>query len=36
MHLSGWANGDFSYDGAIDGGDYALIDYGFIAQGNQL
>ena len=32
MHLTGWSNGDFNYDGVVNGRDYALIDNTF----NQL
>ena len=32
-HLTGWANGDFNYDGVIDGTDYALTDNAFNQQG---
>ena len=31
-HLTGWSNGDFNYDGVVNGLDYALIDNTF----NQL
>ena len=31
--LSGWSNGDFNYDGTIDGSDYSLIDNTFNLQG---
>jgi hypothetical protein len=27
--LSGWSNGDFNYDGAVDGSDFSLIDNAF-------
>jgi hypothetical protein len=30
--LTGWANGDFDYDDAIDGSDYTLIDNAFNLQ----
>ena len=26
---SGWSNGDFNYDGVVDGSDYSLIDNAF-------
>jgi hypothetical protein len=29
MHLTGWSNGDFNYDGVIDGSDFSLIDNTF-------
>ena len=29
MGLTGWLNGDFNYDGHIDGTDYAFMDNGF-------
>jgi uncharacterized protein (TIGR03382 family) len=29
----GYANGDFNYDGVIDGGDYGIIDNNIQAQG---
>ena len=32
QHLTGWLNGDFNYDGAVDGSDYALADNGFNRQ----
>jgi len=28
-HLTGWSNGDFNYDGVVDGSDYSLIDNAF-------
>ena len=31
-HLTGWANGDFNYDGVVDGSDYTLIDNAFDQQ----
>ena len=31
-HLTGWFNGDFNYDGVVDGSDYALIDNAFNRQ----
>ena len=34
--LTGWYNGDFNYDGVIDGSDYTLIDNAFNNQGSQL
>ena len=27
--LTGWSNGDFNYDGVVNGSDYALIDNTF-------
>jgi hypothetical protein len=30
---SGYGNGDFNYDGVIDGGDYGVIDNNIQAQG---
>jgi hypothetical protein len=30
--ISGWANGDFNYDGLINGDDYTLIDNTFNSQ----
>jgi hypothetical protein len=33
---TGWYNGDFNYDGVIDGSDYTLIDNAFNTQGAQL
>jgi hypothetical protein len=35
-HLTGWFNGDFNYDGVINGSDYTLIDNAFNTQGAQL
>ena len=32
MHLTGWFNGDFNYDGVVDGSDYALADNAFNQQ----
>ncbi len=32
-HLTGWQNGDFNYDGTIDGSDYSLLDYANLATG---
>jgi hypothetical protein len=32
----GWFNGDFDYNGKIDGADYALIDTAFNAQGTPI
>ena len=29
LHLTGWSNGDFNYDGVVNGADYALIDSTF-------
>ena len=26
--LTGWSNGDFDYDGVVDGSDYTLLDAG--------
>ncbi len=34
--MTGWANGDFNYDGTVDGGDYTLIDNAFNTQGSAL
>jgi hypothetical protein len=34
--MTGWANGDFNYDGVIDGSDYTLIDNAFNTQGSQI
>jgi hypothetical protein len=34
--LTGWANGDFNYDGVVNGSDYTLIDNAFNMQGAQL
>ena len=34
--LTGWFNGDFNYDGVINGSDYTLIDNAFNTQGAQL
>ena len=31
---SGWFNGDFNYDGLINGDDYAVIDNAFNTQGS--
>ena len=31
--LTGWVNGDFNYDGTVDGSDYALMDNAFNHQG---
>ena len=28
-HATGWANGDFNYDAAVDGSDYTLMDNAF-------
>jgi hypothetical protein len=33
-HLSGWSNGDFNYDGVINGDDYTLIDNAYNSQGS--
>jgi len=33
-HLTGWYNGDFNYDGVINGDDYTLIDNAFNSQGS--
>ena len=33
---TGWYNGDFNYDGVINGSDYTLIDNAFNTQGAQL
>ena len=35
-HLTGWANGDFNYDGVVDGSDYTFIDNAFNSQGASL
>jgi len=35
-HLTGWSNGDFNYDGVINGDDYTLIDNAFNSQGAAL
>ena len=32
--MTGWYNGDFNYDGVINGDDYALIDNAFNTQGS--
>ena len=29
LHLTGWQNGDFNYDGVVDGSDFSLIDNTF-------
>jgi autotransporter-associated beta strand protein len=34
--LTGWQNGDFNYDGVINGSDYTLIDNAFNMQGASL
>ncbi len=34
--LTGWANGDFNYDGVVDYRDYALIDYAYAHQSGAL
>lgn len=34
MGLSGWSNGDFNYDGVINGDDYTLIDNAYNSQGS--
>jgi hypothetical protein len=34
--LTGWQNGDFNYDGAVNGSDYTLIDNAFNSQGPSL
>jgi autotransporter-associated beta strand protein len=34
--LTGWSNGDFNYDGVINGSDYTLIDNAFNSQGVTL
>ena len=31
-HLTGWQNGDFNYDGVVDGSDYTLMDNAFNQQ----
>jgi hypothetical protein len=33
---TGWYNGDFNYDGVINGSDYTLMDNAFSMQGAQL
>jgi hypothetical protein len=30
--LTGWANGDFNYDGAVNSSDYTLLDNAFDMQ----
>ena len=35
-NASGYANGDFNYDGFIDAGDYGLLDYTIEKQGAQI
>ena len=35
-HSTGWYNGDFNYDGVINGSDYTLIDNAFNTQGASL
>jgi autotransporter-associated beta strand protein len=35
-HLTGWYNGDFNYDGVINGSDTTLIDNAFAAHGAAL
>jgi hypothetical protein len=32
--LTGWSNGDFNYDGVINGDDFSLIDNSFNTEGN--
>ena len=32
--LTGWQNGDFNYDGVVNGDDYTLIDNAFNTQGS--
>ena len=34
--ITGWFNGDFNYDGVINGSDYTLIDNAFNSQGAQI
>jgi len=34
--LTGWYNGDFNYDGFINGSDYTLMDNAFNTQGSQF
>jgi hypothetical protein len=34
--LTGWYNGDFNYDGTVNGSDYTLLDNAFNAQGAQF
>jgi hypothetical protein len=34
MALTGWQNGDFNYDNAINGDDYTLIDNAYNSQGS--
>ena len=36
MGRTGWANGDFNYDGVVDGSDYALADNAFNQQMGQF
>jgi hypothetical protein len=36
MGLTGWQNGDFNYDGLINGSDYTLIDNAYNTQGASL
>ena len=31
--MTGWFNGDFNYDGVVNGSDYTLIDNAFNTQG---
>ncbi len=35
-HATGWYNGDFNYDGVINGSDYTLIDHSCNQQGAQM
>jgi len=35
-NISGWQNGDFNYDGVVNGSDYTLIDNAFNSQGTQI
>jgi len=35
-HLTGWANGDADYSGAVDASDYNVIDFAFATQGTAL
>jgi hypothetical protein len=34
LGLTGWQNGDFNYDGAVNGDDYTLIDNAYNTQGS--
>ena len=36
LNLSGWYNGDFNYDGVVNGSDFTLIDNSFNTQSGRI